>query len=187
MMKKIQLIANWCRNQKGQSLVETAIVASILIFMLIGVFEVGWALRGYLVMVNVSRETTRFSVRAGYLNYSLRPPAGMTIAQQQDWAGANVGYNNVVNQMFNSLSSQLNKTTTLSPALVISHLVIDTKYPCDPATPIANCNCSKFDRKSASYDPTYGFTYDDLILTPKSPGYENFYVFTYDPSPTDAI
>ncbi len=39
----------------GQSLVEIAITAPLLIFLLLGVFEVGWALRGYLVLVNVNR------------------------------------------------------------------------------------------------------------------------------------
>lgn len=184
MMKKIQLTPNLFRNQKGQSLVETAIVAPILIFMLIGVFEVGWALRGYLVLVNVSRETTRFAVRPSYLNYTNRPPTGLTVDQQKAWIGTNVGYNNVVNHMFNSMSNQLNKTDTLSPALVISHLVIDTKYPCEPGDA---CDCDKFDPSSGSYDPTYGYTVDDLILHPAIPNYENFYAFTYDPALTDTI
>ena len=55
---------------KGQSLVEVSVVAPLLIFMLIGVFEVGSALRGYLVLANANREITRFSVRPGYLDFS---------------------------------------------------------------------------------------------------------------------
>ncbi|MBN1218571.1 MAG: pilus assembly protein, partial [Anaerolineae bacterium] len=43
------------RNQRGQSLVEMAIVTPLLIFLLLGVFEVGNAVRNYMVLVNVNR------------------------------------------------------------------------------------------------------------------------------------
>lgn len=56
-------------KEKGQSLVEMAIIAPILIFMLIGVFEVGWALRGYIVLTNANREAARFAVRQNYLQF----------------------------------------------------------------------------------------------------------------------
>jgi hypothetical protein len=55
--------------QKGQALVETAIIAPVLIFLMIGVFEVGWALRSYLVLTNANREAARFAVRQDYLNF----------------------------------------------------------------------------------------------------------------------
>ena len=58
------------RPAKGQSLVEMAIITPLLIFFMLGIFEVGWALRNYLVLVNVNREITRFAVRPGYLNFS---------------------------------------------------------------------------------------------------------------------
>ena len=50
-------------KQRGQSLVEMAIATPLLIIMLIGVFEVGWAIRGYLVLSNVNREAVRFAVK----------------------------------------------------------------------------------------------------------------------------
>lgn len=56
-------------SKKGQSLVEMAITAPLLIFMMIGLFEVGWALRGYLILINSNRETARFAIRPGYLNF----------------------------------------------------------------------------------------------------------------------
>lgn len=196
-MKKLQSIRNLGRNQaQGQSLVETAIIAPILIFMLIGVFEVGWALRGYLVLANVSREATRFSVRSGYMNFSDWPPSGLTTAQQQAWFAQNVGYNSVIGQMLNSLSGQVDTTgDAITPAMIVSHFAIDTGWPCDPVTTPANkhpdnisvCDCSKFDRKSANYTPNFGFTKDDVILHPGLPAYKDFYAFTYDPVPTDTI
>ena len=57
-------------NERGQSLVEMAIITPILILLFLGVFEVGWALRGYLVLANVNRETVRFSVKSGNLDFS---------------------------------------------------------------------------------------------------------------------
>lgn len=56
-------------KQQGQALVEFAIVAPILIFLLVGLFEVGWALRGFLVLSNINRESARYAVRTGVLNF----------------------------------------------------------------------------------------------------------------------
>jgi Flp pilus assembly protein TadG len=47
------------RRERGQSLVETALILPILLLMFIGVLEVGWALRGYLTLLNASREALR--------------------------------------------------------------------------------------------------------------------------------
>jgi hypothetical protein len=180
-MKNIHSIQNLFRDQKGQSLVETAIVAPILIFMLIGVFEVGWALRGYLVLANVSRESTRFGVRPGYLNYTNAPPTGLTVDQQKEWAGANVGYVDLIDH--------------------ISHLVIDTRKPCAYTANITeNKDCdgdglttsspteeSQTQDCDAFSDTNLGYIDDDLIRHPGMNGYENFFAYTYDPDPADAI
>lgn len=166
------------RPAKGQSLVETAIILPILIFMMIGVFEVGWALRGYLVLVNVNRETTRFAVRPGYLNFSEKDPAV-------------VGYSGVLTQANASLglgdSQQLPLDFETNSVLIISHLVVDTGRPCEPSsdpTVIAACNCDAFVDDTLPYDQVnagQNFTYDDLVLTPETPGYE-FYLQTYPTS-----
>lgn len=60
-------------KQKGQALVEMAIITPFLIFILIGVFEVGWALRGYLILINANREVARYAVRPEYLNFETTP------------------------------------------------------------------------------------------------------------------
>lgn len=110
----------------GQALVETALIAPILIFLLIGVFEVGWALRGYLVLVSASRETTRFAVRPNYLTYDEE------------------GYNRVINHLFSTLSNQIEFTE--SGTIIISVLQIDTQWVCDPFNRDANsvliCDCA---------------------------------------------
>ena len=55
--------------KKGQSLVEIAITIPLLIFLMIGVFEVGYVLRNYLVILNFSRETARYTVRPEYIHF----------------------------------------------------------------------------------------------------------------------
>lgn len=171
-------------SEKGQSLVEMAITAPILIFMLLGVFEVGWALRGYLVLTNVNREITRFSIRQGYLNYEIKDNNAAT-------AASTVGYDKVLSYTYTTLSDQLPldfNVTGQTSTLIISHVVVDTALPCpldvNGRLP-ANCDCNRF-----VTDPNYYLTgsevltYDDLILHPGLPGYENFYAATFPTRPT---
>lgn len=54
--------------KKGQGLVEFVIILPLLVFLFFGVLEVGWALRGYLVLINATREAGRFAARPGYLD-----------------------------------------------------------------------------------------------------------------------
>lgn len=76
------------KNSKGQALVESAIVFPILVFFLIGVFEVGWALRGYLVLTNANREAARYAARPGYLDNpaSVYTHTLRTLAEQIDFS-----------------------------------------------------------------------------------------------------
>ncbi|MHA2377410.1 MAG: TadE family protein, partial [Candidatus Thorarchaeota archaeon] len=53
-------------KEYGQSLVETAIITPLLLVMLLGVFEVGGAIRAYIVLLNANREATRFLARGLY-------------------------------------------------------------------------------------------------------------------------
>jgi hypothetical protein len=164
------------QSTRGQSLVEMAIITPLLIFMLIGLFEVGWALRGYLTLVNANREITRFAVRPNYLDYSAPDPA------LPDYG---VGYEQVQNYLFTTLSDQLELNLDQNGTLIISHMVIDTGWPCAKED-IGGCECEKFDMDSSDYDPNYGFTYDDLIQYPGKPGFDlsYSYIYTYPVSTT---
>ena len=57
-------------GEKGQSLVEMAIITPLLLLLFIGVVEVGWAIRGYVVLANADREATRFAARGLYLDFA---------------------------------------------------------------------------------------------------------------------
>jgi Flp pilus assembly protein TadG len=98
-------------KQQGQGLVEMAIITPILIFILIGVFEVGWALRGYLVLINANREAARFAVRQDYLNF----------------AGDNIGYEKVWTHTLESISGQIDYNENTG-AMIVSY--INVVAPC---------------------------------------------------------
>ena len=167
-------------KQRGQSLVEMAIATPLLIIMLIGVFEVGWAIRGYLVLSNVNREAVRFAVKAGTLDFSIRNPA-------------TVGYDKVLSHTTASLAQQIpleffgvNANTTV----IMSHIVADTGFPCvkyqggEPKVPYEfdpACNCNVDDPNHPQW-----FTRDDLVLYPGVPGYA-YYAQTYGISRTTRL
>ena len=54
------------RAKRGQGLVEFAIMLPILLLLLIGLVELGLALRDYLVVVNADREGCRFAARGRF-------------------------------------------------------------------------------------------------------------------------
>lgn len=116
------------RRERGQSLVETALILPILLLMFIGVLEVGWALRGYLTLLNSSREAARFVARGQYVDFS-------------DPDRALVGYGLVVSQTDFSLAGQMDVHFTgpeTNATLILTHYLIKTSPPCD--TPPCNDN-----------------------------------------------
>ncbi len=157
-------------SEKGQSLVEMAIITPILIFLLLGVFEVGWALRGYLVLTNVNREITRFAIRPGYLDYAVK--------DNTSTAALTVGYNKVVSYTYTTLSDQLGLDFSgkTGDTLIVSHIVVDTAQPCRD---LADCDCNSFITDPNYYKGSKAQTVDDLILHPGVPGYEKFYAQTF--------
>lgn len=142
-------------GKKGQSLVEIAISMPILIFLLVGVFEVGSALRSYLVLVNVNREITRFAVRPGYLDFSTEDSIKTSYQSVLSWANT-------------SNTSQLDldfDDSDGNTTLIISHVVADTGMPCED---IDDKDCKSCDDFLDPDHPT--FTADDIIIHPGREG-----------------
>jgi hypothetical protein len=50
-------------EQRGQSLAELALVLPLLLMILVGMVEVGWAMRSHLTVTTASREGARFASR----------------------------------------------------------------------------------------------------------------------------
>jgi hypothetical protein len=57
---------NGPKKERGQSLIETAIVLLVLVLILYGVVEVGFGLRNYLLVCNANREAARFAARGRF-------------------------------------------------------------------------------------------------------------------------
>jgi hypothetical protein len=165
------------QRANGQSLVEMAIIAPLLILLFIGVLEVGYAIRSYVVLVNADREATRFAARGLYLDYS-----------QTDRDA--VGYSSVLSHTLDSLAQQLPFDVTSdnkNGTLIVSHYVVDTGKPCrNPPCCKGNgqgngqgnnqgnnqaCDCSSPSQREEDYPD------DDLILYPGKEGYEYFTKF----------
>jgi Flp pilus assembly protein TadG len=56
---------NSIKNQKGQSLVEFAIILPIILLLLMGIVEFGMMLNSYLTIQNVAREGSRLGIVGG--------------------------------------------------------------------------------------------------------------------------
>jgi Flp pilus assembly protein TadG len=56
---------NAIKNQKGQSLVEFAIILPIILLLLMGIVEFGMMLNSYLTIQNVAREGARLGIVGG--------------------------------------------------------------------------------------------------------------------------
>lgn len=159
------------QSERAQGLVELAVIAPILIFMFIGLFEVGYALWGYMTLLNVDREATRFSIRPGALNFAT-------------YNVDDIGYSKIITHALASNANQLKLQTYLhntgadkpKAAIIISHFVIDTQRPCDDKEETSSPNDDQCwaDVPPDCSDATLGatqYTPDDLVLHPEMPGY----------------
>jgi Flp pilus assembly protein TadG len=54
------------RTQRGQALLELVVILPVLLILLMGLVEIGYALRDYLVVVNACREGCRFAARGRF-------------------------------------------------------------------------------------------------------------------------
>jgi hypothetical protein len=156
-------------NGKGQSLVEMAIITPLLLLLFLGVLEVGWAIRGYVVLLNADREATRFAARGRYLDFS-------------QTERENIGYDYVLDHTMDSLSQQLAfdvMSDDPNGTMIISHFLVDTGKPCadppcnddceaDKHNKHGGCDCTTPDRREPDYP------YDDLVLYPGTAGYDHF-------------
>jgi hypothetical protein len=59
-------------EQRGQSLAELALVLPLLLMILVGMVEVGWAMRAHLTVTTASREGARFASRRVFENEEIQ-------------------------------------------------------------------------------------------------------------------
>lgn len=97
-------------EEKGQSLVEMALITPLLILMFLGVFEVGYALRDQLIIVNTSREAARFATK------------GQNLVVTDDSV---IGYEEIITQSIASAAHQLQNELYVpaESGLIISNII----------------------------------------------------------------
>ena len=59
------------RTERGQGLLEMAVILPVLLILMLGVVEVGYALRSYLIVVNANREGCRYAARGRFDDTSI--------------------------------------------------------------------------------------------------------------------
>lgn len=69
---------------KGQSLVEFAVILPLLLVMMLGVLEVGYAIRSYVILSNACREVTRYLSRGLYDDGSMMEHLDHVVADEID-------------------------------------------------------------------------------------------------------
>jgi hypothetical protein len=159
---------------RGQSLVEMALLMPVLLLMLLGVLEVGWALRGYLVLANANREATRFAARGRYLDFNQTTPE-------------TIGYPVVVSHTLDSLAGTL--AVNLAPSsdnggIIISHYVVDTGQPC---VDMDACVCSE---DAANFDADNAGNLANYRPNPyrgPGPAWDNTDAWRYNSRPGDLV
>lgn len=206
---RIKIISRLLKREQpeqGQSLVEMAIILPVLLLMFLGVFEVGWALRGYLTLVNMDREITRFSARGIYLDFesnSMDPNSVCATDVQNDPAG--IGYCKVISHANQTLAGQLsmdyiNETGNSSIIITYYDLTSSAAFNCDGDSDCIDdttgdfYDCSRFVNKS---DPNYNPGYNlasvmyPLLVPPAplagSPDIPSYYNTDFNITNTTAI
>ena len=173
--------------ERGQSLVEMTVVVPLLLFMFLGLIEVGWAIRGYLVLLSTNREAVRFAARGEYLDFGGVLEGATTAAEVEarvgyNWIKGHAGEVLASNQLGLEPDSQGN--VLLQPlddatkgAYMLTHAFVDTGWPCDPKSLSSGQTCLQSSSGSCSNpaDRRPDYPYDDLILVPSRTGYEHFF------------
>ncbi len=174
------------KKGRGQALVEMALITSILLIMLIGIFEVGYMLWGYMNLVNLNREVARYAARPDVLKFEDVFPADPKFDGQPELYAHAVGFTKLYTYITEiSQNSNLSLRFEADPSdpglitnttMIISHFVVDTQQPC------TGTNCfDDLDRCKAD-----SYTLDDLAIHPDLSGYD-YLRYTYGPTVTTRL
>lgn len=138
------------RNERGQSLVELAIVMPLLLLIFLGVIEIGWFLAVHLNLLQFSREAARFGVREGVMNFSTPE----TTEAGYDQISAHL--REIVRASIMSDTLIFGGQVTPTAAVVFSRYDVQAAVPCTAnPCPVA---CSKV-------TPDMWYQQDDQIIT----------------------
>lgn len=66
MINRREVSVDKQKTERGQGTLELALILPVLLILMMGVAEIGFALRNYLVVVNAGREAGRFAARGRF-------------------------------------------------------------------------------------------------------------------------
>ena len=153
------------KDQHGQSLVEMAVIVPLILFIFLGLVEVGWALRGYLQLQTMSREAARVITKGTTTDLQ-----AVQAGEPLDWAVQHVTRPQISPRDFQYTGDSPNA------GFAIHYVGIDTGYPCQDQEPCA--------RACDTYTPDDWFWQDDLIFQPVSDFYGMAFPSEFDPDVT---
>lgn len=111
------------RADRGQSVVEIAVILPVLLVLLYGVVEVGFGLRNYLIVANANREAARFAARGRYDNDDFVVERVVGAGGTERRGGADVPFLRTVGPDPNT-------------GVIVTHIDIGSDYSAgDPITP----------------------------------------------------
>jgi hypothetical protein len=120
------------KRPRGQSLVELALTLPILLLLLLGLIELGMALRAYLVLVNANREAARFAGRGLYSDDQVARQALQAFAGQLPARTAEPDPNTkIIITHFYIKSDPLEPATFDEPVYITGTLDYDTETKID--------------------------------------------------------
>ncbi len=111
------------KHEKGQAMVEFALVLPLLILLLCGIIDFGWLFMNQSLLDNASRETTRYMT----MNYddTLTNSANQTVALTE-----------MKSVLGTSVLSGSSLTLTLSVNTTDNSITITASYPLQTLTPV---------------------------------------------------
>lgn len=133
------------KKYSGQSLIEFALILPMLVFLLMGLFDIGRAILFYSVLNTAVREGSRFAIVQSFCDYKSDPATcsgGYLDTYPLDCASAqslaNINICNAVTDKFFNITDLSNSTIIIDHTLSITNdpmVDIDITYLFEPITP----------------------------------------------------
>lgn len=156
---------------RGQSLVEMAVIAPILVLMFIGLMEIGFFLWGYMTILNTDREAARFAVRPGVLDVEYAETGEVIISGYSDIITHTlvVGQGNGNLHLREYLENERVGNDGPKAQVIVTVLGVDTNEPCRPAE-----SCYDHRDELSNWTPRcdpeesyyHDYPNDDIIISP---------------------
>jgi len=122
------MLTKFTKNEKGQAMVEFALILPLLILLLCGIIDFGWIFGNQLILNNAGRDTARYMA----INYE----TGITNAEAVNDATAKTTFQNRLGSGSYLNNSNLSVDSLLTVYSTDSQVTITASYPLPFLTPL---------------------------------------------------